>query len=128
MLLYNTFNNDLNITAMGEIYPELTGQNFPEKVAELWEEWYRDPKKRYDYIKRLSKVIPRMLPDAEDTTQEISQEGLSFKRFANPHNLLINRLGHFLDVSKSSRSAEVVGRLPEEYRGQFVAEINSVVQ
>ena len=35
-LLYNSFNNNLNIALGGEAYPELLGQAFPEKVVEYW--------------------------------------------------------------------------------------------
>ena len=36
-LLYNNFNSDINIALEGEAYPELLGQYFPEKIAELFE-------------------------------------------------------------------------------------------
>jgi len=35
-LLYNSFNNNLNIALNGEAFPELLGQAFPEKVVEYW--------------------------------------------------------------------------------------------
>lgn len=36
-LLYNNFNADINIALNGEAYPELLGQYFPEKIAEVFE-------------------------------------------------------------------------------------------
>ncbi len=36
-LLYNFFNADINIALQGEAYPEILGQYFPEKIAEVFE-------------------------------------------------------------------------------------------
>ena len=35
-LLYNSFNNNLNIALNGEAYPECLGQAFPAKIVEYW--------------------------------------------------------------------------------------------
>jgi len=131
MLLYNNWNNDLNITVNGEIFPELTGQNFPEKIAELWEEWYRKPKVRYEYIKKLATVLPKMLPESSDSSSEIIQEGLEFKRFANPRIVIKNQLSKFIDGFEhlkldSRHTIEdnrklIVGDLNNELESVFVA-------
>lgn len=36
-LLYNFFNVDLNILLEGDAFPEILGQYFPEKIAEVLE-------------------------------------------------------------------------------------------
>lgn len=122
MLLYNNFNNDLNITVNGEIFPELTGQNFPEKVAELWEEWYRKPKIRYEYIKKLTTVIPRMLPESDATTSDIIQEGMEFKRFGNPSNVINSQLSNFIDTYDRVGHSEQHSL--QDYRKLVIGEMN----
>ena len=84
MLLYSSFNNDMNVAVHGEIFPELSGQNFPGKVAEWWEEWYLNPSSKYDYIKRLSKLLPKMLPVSTEQTHVVAQEGMTFTKYASP--------------------------------------------
>jgi hypothetical protein len=131
MLLYNNWNNDLNITVNGEIFPELTGQNFPEKVAEIWEEWYRKPKVRYEYIKKLTNVIPKMLPESSETSNEIIQEGLEFKRFANPKSVISSQLVSFIEAYDNSAEFEshnlsdkrklVIGKMNNDLDNVFVA-------
>jgi len=84
--LYNNVGNDLSIALGGEVYPELVGMNFPEKLVELWGEWYLDPKIKYRYMKRFDKLLLRMLPpcadDAGDT--ELVQDDLKFRRYEEP--------------------------------------------
>lgn len=60
ILLQNQFHSDINIAVNGEIYPELVAMNFPEKISELWGEFYLNPKMRYQYMKRHDKVLLQM--------------------------------------------------------------------
>jgi len=129
MLILNNWNNDLNITVEGEIFPELTGQNFPEKVAELWEDWYRNPKLRYDYIKKLTSVIPRMLPESDTTTQEIIEEGLEFKRFGNPQQVINSQLQYFIDTYESCEKESTEHSLQDQRKlviGQMNDDMDSI--
>ena len=125
MLLYCGYNNDMNIFQNGEIYPELSGQNFPGKVAEWWETWYRDPKMKYKYIKKISQIIPSLLPVSDDQTQEIIQEGMEFRRFANPSTVTAQKLASILEEWQSLPEFEYYEI--EENRRQFVEGLNTII-
>jgi len=113
MLLYNNFNNDLSIAAKGEIFPELSGQNFPDKVAEWWEEWQLNPSYKYDYIKRFSKLLPKMLPLATESTSNIAQEGMTFERFGNPSATAAASIGKLISAYRTMGPADTA-RLSEQ--------------
>lgn len=61
-LLYNVYENDINILADGEVLPELLGRNFGAKIAEFWSQWLESPKQRYKLAVKTNKLLIQMLP------------------------------------------------------------------
>jgi hypothetical protein len=115
MHLYNQFNNDLSIAARGEIYPELANMNFGGKIAELWAEWYLNSKMRYSYIKRHSKVLPKMLPAAlAGETKAVSERGLEFKRFGNPREVVASKLTSIMGAFQARPATVEHWDIPKE--------------
>ena len=65
-LLFNVYENELNIQAEGQVLPEMLGRNFGRKLNELWEEWYDKPKKRYRLAEKTSRYLLELLPRPEE--------------------------------------------------------------
>ena len=59
---YNVFNSDINLASDGEVYPELMGQMFPEKISEYWSKWLMDQKAKYKLSIETSKRLLNFLP------------------------------------------------------------------
>lgn len=61
---YNVFDNDINLAEDKQILPEMMGRNFGEKLAELWDNWYKDQNSRYrkaiDTNTTLLKCLPQV--------------------------------------------------------------------
>jgi hypothetical protein len=126
MLLNNNFNNNLNIAVSGEIYPELAGMNFSEKLVELWGEWYLNPKSRYSYIKRFNKLLPKCLPEEKVTDSKAVAEGnMEMRRFSNPREVMADRLweivSSFANTNKKAESHHIVAK----ERKDILARINA---
>lgn len=79
-LLYNSFNNPLNIAINGEAYPECLGQVFPEKITEYWSEWFEKPSRKYDIVQRFENIVVKLLPEVpgvEEIEESIDTKALS---------------------------------------------------
>ena len=121
MLLYNQFNNELSWAAKGEIYPELAGQNFPEKVAEIWGQWYLEPKIKYQFMKRFERVLPQFLPIPEvHHTQVLTQEGMEFERFANPEIVLGEKLDQIISTYQETKERDIPYYKIEDTRSEML--------
>jgi len=98
-LLYNSFNNDLNIALNGEAYPECLGQAFPEKIVEYWGEWFEKPSKKYDLVARFENIVTQLLPQAEGEaveekleTKALAVSTIPFNKYYNPEYLAAKKV------------------------------------
>lgn len=71
-LLYNVYENDINILDNGEVLPELVGRNFAGKIVEFWSEWYESPKHRYKLAVKTNKLLIDFLPKPSTNEQNTS--------------------------------------------------------
>lgn len=124
----------MSIAAGGEVFPELFAQAFPAKLAELWGEWYVNPKSRYLLVKRLDKILPKFLPLAEDAPDVASanyhkplvvpqKKGLV--RYLNPIDVTADRVLNVVDTFKNRTRQPANPFDIENERKSFVAQINS---
>lgn len=65
-LWYNVFDNDINLSEDKQHLPELMGRNFGEKLAELWEQWYKVQGSRYRKAIETNKVLLNSLPQIRE--------------------------------------------------------------
>jgi hypothetical protein len=127
MLLYNQFNNNLSLAAKGEVYPELAGMAFPEKIVELWSEWYLNPKVRYQYIKRLHSVLPRFLPRGPQDSLAVGANRLEYTRFENPQEVVADKLWTILQTFKAKAGPALQDHSQaRKARTAVIADINGV--
>jgi len=108
-LLYNSFNNNLNIALNGEAYPEILGQVFPEKVVEYWGEWFEKPRKKYDVLERFENINLQLLPEAAGEqveghieTKAVAETDLEFYKFYDPEYLAAKKI---LEAAKAYDAA-----------------------
>ena len=127
MLLYNQFNNSLSLAAKGEVYPELTGMAFPEKIVELWSDWYLNPKVRYQYVKRLHSVLPKFLPRGPQDSLAVGADRLEYTRFDSPNEVVADKLWSIIQTFKARTSTPVDDHSKvRQVRSAVIADINGV--
>ena len=116
ILLQNQFHSDINIAVNGEIYPELVAMNFPEKISELWGEFYLNPKMRYQYMKRHDKVLLQMQPECgnDESATELVQDSLNFRRYHEPRSNTVNSVLEQIELYKNNAGL----RDPWLYKGK----------
>jgi hypothetical protein len=127
MLLYNQFNNNVNIANSGPVYPELVGQGFPEKVVELWGEWYLDPKKRYQMVNKHKNVLSKFLPaqstmDGKHVLQRNAD--LNLIRFSNPTQVAVDKIWEAVSTFKNRHSSLGDHHQITQERARLVSIIN----
>jgi len=117
-LLYNSFNNNLNLALNGEAYPELLGQAFPEKIVEYWGEWFERPKKKYDVLERFENINLQLLPEVAGEqveghieTKAIAEKDLQFYKFYDPEYLAARKV---LEAAKAYDAAN--GTQPKRFQ------------
>jgi lipid A disaccharide synthetase len=113
-LLYNSFNNNLNIALGGEAYPELLGQAFPEKIVEYWGEWFEKPRKKYDIIERFENISVKLLPEAGGDpveehleTKALAETELPFYKFYDSEYLAAKKILEAAKAYDVANSAEL---------------------
>lgn len=62
-LMHNLYESELNLAMEGLLFPELTLQNFPNKLWEYWENWIDKPHLKADIANRFKSVLPSLLPN-----------------------------------------------------------------
>lgn len=128
MLLYNQFNNNINIANRGPIYPELVGQGFPEKIVELWGEWYLDPKKRYQMVNKHKKVLSKFLAVSNNRgDKQIVQSDLNLDmvKFSNPTQVAVDKIWDIVSTFKHRNASLADHHEIAEERAKLVSSINT---
>jgi len=61
----------------GEAYPEawacIGGSAFPDKLSTQWEEWFNNPKLKFDYVEKYEKLLYKMVPKVADQAESKSK-------------------------------------------------------
>ena len=127
MLLYNNFNNNLNIAIDGEIYPELTGRAFPSKIVELWGEFYLSPKIKDHFIKRFNRLLPQCLPPSnkEHAKKALVENNLELVRFDNPREVVADKLWEMISIFKARSTESSTHHVVEKDRKKIIRRINN---
>ena len=86
-LLYNTFDSEINLLKDGDVYPEMMGRFFPEKISEFWENWFLKPKSRYRLAVETNKRLLEFLPEPENK-ESLTIDSATFTPFAEPELVL----------------------------------------
>ena len=127
MLLYNQFNNNISIAAKGEIFPELAGMNFSEKLVELWSDWYINPKAKYQLVKRFNKILPKFLPQTIETSDQHMVDGkIEFSRFGNPQEVAADKLWEIITTFKSRSATPADHHFVEKERKDLIGKLNTL--
>lgn len=128
MLLYNQFNNDINIANRGPIYPEMNGDRFKQKVVEYWGEWYLEPKIRYKFVEKHRRVLPKFLnavADADATSIVEQGSTLDLVKFSNPTEVLVDKVWSIMQEAKQKQSSYSDFHQVAQDREQIINRINS---
>lgn len=128
MLLYNQFNNNINIANRGPIYPEMTGDKFKEKVVEYWGQWYLEPKKRYKLAQQHRRVLSKFLAlDLTTESTSIVEQGskLDLVKFSNPTEVAVDRLWKIMQEAKQKQKSYSDFHQVEQDRAEIIKRINT---
>ena len=99
---------------------------FPDKLVELWSEWYLDPKTRYHYIKRLRPLLPRFLPLAPLEEAQVAAGSEHLTRFSNPQELAADKLWKMIQTFKETTSGLSEKGEIQKKRRSVIARLNGV--
>lgn len=86
-LLYNTFDSEINLLKDGDVYPEMAGRFFPEKIIEFWQEWFIKPKTRFRLAIETNKRLFEFLPEPQNK-QDLTIDSAIFTPFVEPEMVL----------------------------------------
>lgn len=119
-LNYNVWVSEMNMLARGELFPETTGRNFGEKVAEFWQQWFAAPKTRYKMARRNTPWLLKMMPPGPTLPHgpmELESEELLFRE---PDEVLGEFLVEKIKGWEAIRTTGVSGEELSKTRRSFI--------
>eukprot|EP01017_Pseudomicrothorax_dubius_P040117 TRINITY_DN6235_c0_g1_i1.p1 TRINITY_DN6235_c0_g1~~TRINITY_DN6235_c0_g1_i1.p1 ORF type:complete len:520 (-),score=148.07 TRINITY_DN6235_c0_g1_i1:513-2072(-) len=132
MLLYNSFNNDLNIAIKGEGYPEITnGEISPYKVSIVLKQFFENPKLKFTFIQRYEKLMSNLHPEVTDQLRSSESEknqldapdGLSLTPCYHTNYLAASKILEAVEAYAGSEKNPAATKI-DSVRSQMLSQIN----
>jgi lipid A disaccharide synthetase len=113
VLAWNRFNNDLNIIADGDLFPEvIEGQAHPPKLVELLNTWHASPAQRFWPLQGYENILHKLLP------VKVREMGMgTHHEYYSPDQLAAQTLWEFIQNAPERTFAEEENLFLSNLRG-----------